>query len=99
MDKRAPGTRRLTQPAQLDKKRFDLEWAIPLEPGLATHVAVYDLECVPPHAIAAGQGGDEAEALLDLWTTLSDQQQSPDVIGYVANAYHRRTGRQPATTR
>ena len=47
------------------------------EPGLPTHVAVYDLECVPPHAIAGGQGGDEAEALQDLWTTLTDRTGRP----------------------
>jgi hypothetical protein len=32
----------LTQPAQLDKQRFVLEWALPLEPGLETHVTLYD---------------------------------------------------------
>lgn len=49
MDERGPAARQ--QAAQLDKKRFDLEWAIPLEPGLSTHVGAYDLECVLPHAI------------------------------------------------
>src|SRR4051812_10133433 len=95
MQNRAPGTRHLTIPAQLDKKRFDLEWIVPLEPGLPTHVSVYDLECVPPHAIAAGQGGDEAEALLDLWSTLDSRDESADAITFVADAYRRRTGRQP----
>ena len=88
----------MTRPAQLDKKRFDLEWVIPLEPGLSTHVAVYDLECVPPHAIAVGEGGDEAEALLDLWNTIRDHSESAEASTFVAAAYERRTGRQTRTS-
>ena len=95
MDTRGPGTRHRTQPAQLDKKRFDLEWAIPLEPGLSTHVALYDLASVPPHPIAVGQGGDEAEALLDLWNTIRDHHESADATAFVVAAYEKRTGRQP----
>ncbi len=26
----------------VERKRFDLEWIFPLEPGLSTHVALYD---------------------------------------------------------
>jgi hypothetical protein len=74
---------------------FKLEWILPLELGLSTHVTLFDLECDPPHALAAGQGGDEADALLDLWTTLTDQHDSPGAVAHVAEAYHRRTGRQP----
>ena len=36
--------RHLAKPTQLDKKRFELEWVLPLEPGLSTHVTLYDLE-------------------------------------------------------
>jgi hypothetical protein len=96
MDARGPGTRHLTKPAQLGKKRFDLEWILPLEPGLLTHVVLYDPECSPPHTVADGQGGDEAEALLDLWTTLTDRPESVDAIAVAADAYERRTGRPPA---
>ena len=60
---------------------------LPLEPGLATHVRLFDLECFPPHALAAGEGGDEADALLALWTTLTDQHESADAIAVVAEAY------------
>jgi len=38
---------------------------------------------------------DEAEALLDLWTTLTDHHEAPDAVAYVADAYLRRAGRQP----
>ena len=69
-------------------------WIVPLEFGLSTHVALYDLECDPPHAAAVGDGGDEAEALLDLWTTLNDQGDFAEAAAYVA-AYFRRTGRPP----
>ena len=98
MDDYGPRLRHLTKPARLDKKRFVLEWIVPLEPGLATHVALYDLECEPPHAAAVGDGGDEAEALLDLWTTLNDPSHSAETVSYVAAAYRGRTGRQPERT-
>jgi hypothetical protein len=68
-----------------------------LEPGLSTHVTLFDLECFPPHALAAREGGDEAEALLELWTTLTAQGDCPEAVTYVAEAYFRRTGRQPET--
>lgn len=95
MDERGPRMRHLTKPEQLDKKRFDLEWVLPLEPGLSTHVTLYDLQCDPPHAIAGGEGGDEAEALQDLWTRLTDRAEPVDGGAFVADAYRRRTGRYP----
>ena len=50
MDDRGPTISLRTKPAQLDKKRFELEWVLPLEPGLSTHVTVFDMECFPPYA-------------------------------------------------
>ena len=44
VDDLGPRLRHLTKPAQLDKPRFQLEWVLPLEPGLSTHVTLYDLE-------------------------------------------------------
>ena len=85
----------MDKPKILDKKRFKLEWVLPLELGLSTHVTLFDLECFPPHALAAGEGGDEAEALLELWTTLRDHNDSADALAHVVDAYARRTGRQP----
>ena len=41
--------RLLTKLSQEDKKRFELEWVLPMEPGLSTHVTLFDLECYPPH--------------------------------------------------
>jgi len=76
-------------------KRFDLEWIVPLEPGLATYVTLFDRQCDPPHALAVGEGGDEADTLLDLWTTLNEPLAVVDAVAYVATAYFRRTGRQP----
>ena len=61
--------------------------------GLSTHVTLFDMECFPPHALAAGEGGDEAEGLLDLWTTLTAQPDPPDAVADVAEAHQRRTGR------
>jgi hypothetical protein len=87
--------RQLTKPAQLDKKRFELEWVLPLEPGLSTHVMLFDMECFPPHALTGGEGGDEAEALLDLWTRLTVRNDSADAIAFASEAYSRRTGHPP----
>jgi hypothetical protein len=87
--------RQLTRPAQPGKKRLALKWVLPLELGLSTHVTLFDLECDPPHALATGQGGDEADALLDLWSTLTEHHDSPGAVAHVAEAYHRRTGRPP----
>jgi hypothetical protein len=95
MSDRGPWTGHLTKAAQ---KRFDLQWVLPLEPGLATHAALVDLQCDPPHDVAIGQGGDENEALLDLWTTLTDRAESPDPIAFVAQAYQRRTRQLPGDT-
>jgi hypothetical protein len=87
--------RQLTKLSRDDKKRFELEWILPLELGLSTHVTVFDLECFPPHPVAAGEGADEADALLALWTTLTGQHDSADAIACVAAAYSRRTGQEP----
>jgi hypothetical protein len=95
MDDRGPRLRHLTKPAQLDKQRFTLEWVLPLEPGLSTHVTVFDMECFPPHSLAVGEGADEAEALLALWTALNGQYELVDAIAVVAETYCKRTGRFP----
>ena len=49
MDERGPTISLRTQLAQLDKKRFDLEWHLPLEPGLSTHAAPYDSKASSPN--------------------------------------------------
>jgi hypothetical protein len=98
MDARGPTISLRTKPTQLDKKRFELEWVLPLEPGLSTHVTLFDLECYPPHAFATGEGGDEADELQDLWTMLTDHHDSVDAVAFVAEAYYRRTGRWPDPT-
>ena len=95
MDDLGSRIRPRTRPAQLDKKRFELEWILPLEPGLSTHVTLFNLECHPPHALATGEGADEADALLDLWTSLPAQHATTDAVAYLAGAYERRTGRPP----
>jgi len=98
MDERGRRMRYPTKPAAPDQKRFELEWILPLEPGLSTRVTLHDLQCDPRHALAIGEGGDEAEALLDLWTTLIEPGDSAEAVAYVAAAYRKRTGRQPERT-
>jgi hypothetical protein len=90
-----PRLQHLTRLEQQDKPRFELEWVLPLEPGLPTHVTLYDLQLFPPAAVAGGHGGDEAEALLDLWRGLAGRPEVVDAIPVVAEAYARRTGRPP----
>jgi hypothetical protein len=95
MNDRGPSLRHQTKPAQLDIQRFTLEWVLPLEPGLSTDVTLFDLECFPPHALAAGEGADEADALLQMWMTLTARDDPSDAMAHVAEACDRRTGRQP----
>lgn len=75
--------------------RFALEWLMPQEPGLATYVMLSDAERHPDHVLAVGHGGDEPEALLDLWTTLVTRDQPQEAVTCVAEAFTRRTGRAP----
>ena len=81
----------MTQPPP----RFTLEWLMPQELGLETHAVLYDAEQHPDHVVAMGHGGDEVEALLDLWTTLCDRDASEDALALVAEAFTRRTGTSP----
>jgi len=47
------------------------------------------------HQIADGEGADEIETLLNLWTRLTETNASEDAIACVASAYQRRTGKPP----
>ncbi len=87
------------KPSQLEKKRFDLEWHLPLEPGLPTHAALIDLQPTFPELIAESEGGDETETLVNLWTMLTDRRAAAGAIAFVADAYFRRAGRHPERTR
>jgi hypothetical protein len=72
--------------------RFELEWILPQELELMTHVALIDEASIAPHSVRAiGHGADEAEALLDLWMTLMRGAESRESIAFVATAYRRRT--------
>ena len=86
MDDRGPRISLQTKPAQLDKKPFHLECHLPLEPGLPTHAALFDLQTTFPELIAESEGGDETETLLSLWTMLLDRSASADTIAFVADA-------------
>jgi hypothetical protein len=48
--------------------------------------------------IAIGHGADEAETLLDLWTTLIEHHDRSEAVSYVAQAYEKRTGHPPEPT-
>jgi len=68
---------------------------MPHELGLETHAVLYEAEQHNDHVLAMGHGGDEAEALLDLWATLRDHDASQDAIAHVGEAFTRRTGGAP----
>ena len=76
--------------------RFRLEWHLPQEPGLVTHVTLFDRERPPHYVRATGHGGDELEALIDLWSALVDRHEAEDAVELVVAAYQRRTGHPPA---
>ena len=84
----------------MTRTRFELEWVLLLEPGLTTHVTLFDEERTAPYALAVGvmavgHGADEADALVDLWTTLVDRKEPSEAIAFVVDAYRRRTGHEP----
>jgi hypothetical protein len=65
-----------------------MDWAIPLEPGLPTHVIVYDH--AGEHVEWTAKGADEAEALAALIGVMSQTDASREAIDFVAAAYHSR---------
>jgi hypothetical protein len=70
--------------------RFSMHWAMPLEPGLPTHVSLVDH--ARDHQEGRGEGADEADALAALWTTM--QGEAPrEALSSAAAAIARRTGR------
>ena len=80
----------------IERPRFDLEWVLPLEPGLTTHVTLFDDErparyTLAVGVVAVGHGAAEADLLVDLWTTLVDRKEPSEVIAFVAT----RTGGGP----
>lgn len=68
-------------------RRFTMEWALPLEPGLPTHV-VYDH--AGDHVEWRAVGADETEALATLIGQMSQAGASREALDYVAAAYHAR---------
>ena len=53
------------------------------------------MRCTADDVEAMGSGADEQEALIDLWSTLIDRDQSQEEIAYVAAAYDRRARKPP----
>ncbi len=70
--------------------RFSMHWAMPLEPGLPTHVSLVDH--ASEHQEWRGEGADEIEALAALWTTMHGDA-PPEALSHAAAAITRRTGR------
>lgn len=70
--------------------RFSMHWAMPLEPGLPTHVTLVDHAL--DHAEWRGVGADEIDALTLLWTAMHDEA-TPEALAYAASAITQRTGR------
>jgi hypothetical protein len=74
----SPSSRSPGDASRSRRRCYELEWALPLEPDLETHVILYDLERHKPDAFAVGHGADEAEALLNLRTTLTPRSEWPE---------------------
>ena len=76
--------------------RLRLEFADPI-PGTAglTHVTLFDSTRPPNFAVATGTGEARGDALLDLWNTLVQRDEAPEVIERAAEAYRRVTGVLP----
>ena len=67
-----------------------MHWAMPLEPGLETHVSLVDHAM--DHVEWRGVGADETDALTALWTAMHGYA-SPEALAYAAAAMTQRTGR------
>ena len=76
--------------------RLRLEFADPI-PGTAdpTYVTLFDSMRPPNFAVATGTGDGRDNALLDLWNTLMQRDEAPDLIERTAEAYRRLTGVLP----
>jgi hypothetical protein len=71
MDDQGPRLRQLTKLSQRISRATYSRRLSRWSRALATYVTLFDLEKFPPEAITGGRGADEAEAPLDLWTTLT----------------------------
>ena len=69
--------------------RFSMVWAMPLEPGLVTHVSLIDH--ASDHQEWSGEGADEIDALTALWTAMQGSA-TPEALAYAAGAITTRTG-------
>ena len=59
-------------------------------------MTLYDSDQHTDHIVGVGHGGDDADTLLDLWTTLIDRDERSEAAAYVAAAYTKRAGKAPA---
>jgi hypothetical protein len=76
--------------------RFALQWLVPGQPELLTHVILLDKERPAPYVVTAGHGGDRLQALRNLWSTLTEDDATAEAINFVATEYARRSGEAPA---
>jgi hypothetical protein len=78
--------------------RLRLEFADPI-PGTAgpTYVTLFDSTRPPNFAVATGAGEGREGALLDLWNTLTERSEPPELIERAAEAYRRLTGVPPTS--
>ena len=67
-----------------------MHWAMPLEPGLETHVSLIDH--AGDHQEWRGVGADEIDALTELWTVMHGDA-TLEALLYAASAITLRTGR------
>jgi hypothetical protein len=75
--------------------RFALEWLVPGRPDRLTHVMLLDRERPAPFVVAVGYGADRVHALLSLWRTLINDDESAEAIEYVADECAHRAGTLP----
>jgi hypothetical protein len=74
--------------------RFSMHGAMPLEPGLPTHVNLVDH--AGDHQEWRGEEADETDALVALWSTMHGDA-PPEALRYSAAAITRRMGRSMAS--
>ena len=76
--------------------RLRLEFADPIpDTDDLTHVTLFDSTRPPNFAVATGTGKSRDDALFDLWNTLVERDEAPELIERAAEAYRRLTGVLP----
>ncbi len=79
----------------MSRARFELEWVLPQESGLMTHVTLFDGENPPHSSSASATGGTKPTHCSTCGLRSVTGTKPSEANAFVAAAYMRWTGREP----